>query len=61
MKTVMLYITADFATTALQNGAYTYRGIYKQMHYKRPFSHNGYMKSLEFYVNRITLFCLEKN
>jgi hypothetical protein len=31
------------------------------MHYKTPFSHNGYMKSLEFYENYITLFCLEKN
>ncbi len=30
------------------------------MHYKTPFSHNGYMKSLEFYENYITLFCLKK-
>ncbi len=30
------------------------------MHYKTPFSHNGYMKSLEIYENYITLFCLEK-
>jgi hypothetical protein len=30
------------------------------MHYKTPFSHNSYMKSLEFYENCITLFCLEK-
>ncbi len=30
------------------------------MHYKTPFSHNGYMKSLEFYENSITLFCLKK-
>jgi hypothetical protein len=30
------------------------------MHYKTPFSHNGYMKSLEFYEYYITLFCLEK-
>ncbi len=27
---------------------------------KTPFPHNGYMKSLEFYENNITLFCLEK-
>jgi hypothetical protein len=39
----------------------TYRCISKQMHYKTPFSHNGYMKSLEFYENYITLFCKEKN
>jgi hypothetical protein len=30
------------------------------MHYKTPFSHNIYMKSLEIYENYITLFCLEK-
>jgi hypothetical protein len=30
------------------------------MHYKTPFSHNGYMNSLKFYENYITLFCLEK-
>ncbi len=30
------------------------------MHYKKPFLHNGYMKSLEIYDNYITLFCLEK-
>jgi hypothetical protein len=48
------------ATTALQNGACTYRCISKQMHYKTPFSHHGYMKSLEFYENYITLFCPEK-
>ncbi len=29
------------------------------MHYKTPFSHNGYMIGLEFYENYITLFCLE--
>jgi hypothetical protein len=45
------------ATTALQNGACTYRCISKQMHCKIPFSH---MKSLEIYENYITLFCLEK-
>ena len=28
---------------------------------KQPFSLNGYMKSLEFYENYITLFSLEKN
>ncbi len=39
----------DSATTALQNGACTYRCISKQMHYKSPLSHNGYMKSLEIY------------
>ncbi len=31
------------------------------MHYKTPFSHKVYMKSLEIYENYITLFCLEKN
>ncbi len=30
------------------------------MHYKTSFSHNGYMKSLEFYEKYITLFYLEK-
>jgi hypothetical protein len=45
------YITVDSATTALQNGACTYRCISKQMHYKTPFSHNVYMKSLELYEN----------
>jgi hypothetical protein len=53
-------ITVDSGTNALQNGAFTYRCISKQMHYKTPFSHNGYMKSLEIYENNITLFCLEK-
>jgi hypothetical protein len=43
------YITVDSLTTALQNGACTYQCISKQMHYKTLFSHNGYMKSLEFY------------
>jgi hypothetical protein len=42
------YITVDFATTALQNGACTYQCISKQMHYKTSFSHKGYMKSHEF-------------
>ncbi len=51
------YITVDSATTALQNGACTYRCISKQMHYKTPFLH---MKSMEIYENFITLFCLEK-
>jgi hypothetical protein len=50
----------EFATTALQNGACTQPCISKQMHYKTPFSHNGYMKSLEFYEMYIILFCLEK-
>ncbi len=54
------YITVDFGTTALQNGACTYRCISKQMHYKTSFSHNGYMKSPEIYENYITLFCLEE-
>ncbi len=54
------YITVDFATTTLQNGACTYRCISKQMHYKTPFLHKGYMKRMEFYENYITLFCLEK-
>jgi hypothetical protein len=55
------YITVDSATTALQDGACTYKCISKQMHYNTPFSHNQYMKSLEFYENYNTLFCLEKN
>ncbi len=54
------YITVDSATTALQNGAWTYRCISKQMHYKTPFSLNGYMKNLEFYESYIILFCLGK-
>ncbi len=50
----------DSATTALQNGACTYRCISKQMHYKTPWSHNGYMKSPKIYKkNYITLSCLE--
>ncbi len=36
------------------------RCISKQLHYKTPFSHNGNMKSLEFYENYITLLCLKK-
>jgi hypothetical protein len=51
------YIRVDSATTALLNGACTYRCISKQIHYKTPFSH---MKSLEISENYITLFCLEK-
>ncbi len=51
----------DSATSALQNGAYTYRCTSKRMHYKTPFSHNCYMKSLVFYENYTTLFCMEKN
>jgi hypothetical protein len=51
----------DSSKTALQNGACTYQCISKQMHYKKPFSHNGYMKSLEFYEKYITLIYLEKN
>jgi hypothetical protein len=43
------YITVDSATTAVQNGACTYLCISKQMHYKTPFSHNGYMKILDFF------------
>ncbi len=31
------------------------------MHYKTPFLHNGYMKSMEIYDNYFNLFCLEKN
>ncbi len=54
------YITMDSVTTALQNGACTYWCIFKQMHYKTTFSHNGYMKSLEFYDNYITLCCTKK-
>ncbi len=54
------YITVDSATTALQNGACTYWCISEQMHYETTFSHNGYMKSLDFYENYITLFCLQK-
>ncbi len=55
------YITVDSATTALQNGACTYRCISKQVDYKTPLSHNGYVKSLEIYENYVTLSCLEKN
>jgi hypothetical protein len=54
-------ITVDSATTPLQNGSCPYRCISKQMHCKTPFSHNGYMKSLEFYENYITLVCPGKN
>jgi hypothetical protein len=54
------YITVNSATTALQNGACTHWCISKQMIYKTTFSHIGYMKSLEFYENYITLFFLEK-
>jgi hypothetical protein len=46
---------------ALQNGARKYQCIPKQMHCKTPFSHNGYMKSLEFCDNYINLFCQEIN
>jgi hypothetical protein len=54
------YITVDSARNTLQNGAARYQCISKQMHYKTSFSYNGYLKSLEFYVNYITLFCLTK-
>jgi hypothetical protein len=30
------------------------------MHYKTPFSHNGYVKSVKIYENYIKLSCLEK-
>jgi hypothetical protein len=51
----------DSSTTAFQNGACTYQCILKQMHYKTLFSHNGYMKSLEFYDEKyISLFYQEK-
>ncbi len=52
------YITVDSATTALQNGACTYQCISNLMHHKTPFSHNGYMRSLELYQNYISLLCL---
>jgi hypothetical protein len=51
----------DSETNALQNGACTNRCISKQMHHKPPFLQNGFMKSLEFYENNITLTCVEKN
>jgi hypothetical protein len=54
-------ITVDSATAALLNGACIHPCISKQMHYKTPFTHNSYMKSLEIYENYITLFCLEKS
>jgi hypothetical protein len=54
------YITLDYAATALQNGACTYRFIPKQTHYKIPLSHKGYMKSLWFSENHITLPVLKK-
>ncbi len=47
-------MTVDSSTTACT------QCISKQMHYKTPFSHKGYVKSLEFYENYITLFYLEK-
>ncbi len=45
------YITVDSSTTALQKSACTYQCISKQMHYKTPFSHNGYMKVWNFMKN----------
>jgi hypothetical protein len=54
------YITVDYETTALQNGACTCRCISKPIHYKFPSSHNAYMKSLGFYENYITLLCMKK-
>jgi hypothetical protein len=54
------FITVDYATAALQNGACTYQCISKQMHYKTTFSHKGYMKGWNYYESYITLFCLEK-
>ncbi len=49
----------------LQNGGFCNnytpkRCISKQMHYKTLFLNNGYIKSLEFNENYITLFWLEK-
>jgi hypothetical protein len=54
-------------------GAATLRWILQQLHSKTvlaligvfpnnktPFSHNNYMKSMEFYDNYMTLVCLEK-
>ncbi len=46
---VVASLSVDSATTALRNGASTYRCISKQMHCKTPFSHKDCMKSLEFY------------
>ncbi len=61
LRYVMLrFVAVPSATATLQNGACTYKCISKQMHYKTTYSHNGYMKSLEFNDNYITLFCLEK-
>jgi hypothetical protein len=54
------YITVNFTTTTHQNGGCTYRCISKQTHYKTPFLHEGYMKSMEFYETYITLFRLEE-
>jgi hypothetical protein len=54
------YIMVDSAKTAILIGACTYQCISKQMHYKTPFSHYNYTKSLEFYENYTTLFCLKK-
>ncbi len=52
------YITI---TATLRNDACTYKCISKQMHSKTTYSHNGFMISLEFYENYITLLCMEKN
>jgi hypothetical protein len=51
-------------TVLLHNGGFgnnctPKRCLHNQMHYKTTFSHTGYMKSLEFYENYITLVCLE--
>jgi hypothetical protein len=43
-------------TVLAHSGAFPNKYTVKQT----PFSHNGYMKSLEFYENLITLFCLEE-
>ncbi len=57
---VMLH-NGGFCKNCMPNRClHTCQCISKQMHYKTPFSHKGYMKSLEFYGNYITLFCLEK-
>ncbi len=54
------YITVDFAITALQTGACTYRCISKQVHYKNPFQTTAIWKVWNFMTNYMIIFCLEK-
>jgi hypothetical protein len=58
LVTSVLLHNSYSATTALKNYGCTNRCISKQMRCKKTFSHSVYIKSLEFYENYITLFCL---